>query len=94
MTPVRRGLFNHYGTTAPTSGPHSSCLFGQGPHSLGRRTRLYMTQIRPTLGHPSIQIEEGDPVTLYSNPQNQSQDDYPDGGLRAWLVVLGVRLLA
>jgi hypothetical protein len=60
------------------------------PHSLGLST-LHGKSAPP---YPSIQVEEGDPVTLYSNPQNQSQDDYPDGGLQAWLVVLGVRLLA
>jgi hypothetical protein len=41
--------------------------------------------------HPDIQIEEVDPVTFDSDPRNQTEDDYPDGGLRAWLVVLGVR---
>ena len=41
---------------------------------------------------PGIQIEERDSVAFYSEPRNQSQDDYPDGGLRSWLVVLGVRL--
>jgi hypothetical protein len=59
------------------------------PHSLGHST----LHDKPAPLHPSIQIEEGDPVTLYSNLRSQSQDDYPDGGLRAWLVVLGVRLL-
>ena len=43
---------------------------------------------------PGIQIEERDSVAFYPEPRNQSQDDYPDGGLRAWLVVLGVRLPA
>ncbi len=44
--------------------------------------------------YPGTQSEKGNPVAFDSAPRNQSQDDYPDGGLQAWLVVLGVRLPA
>ena len=60
------------------------------PHSLDHST-FHGTSDPP---HPDTQNEKGYSMTLDSEPQNQSQDDYPDGGLRAWLVVLGVRLPA
>src|SRR5258708_2216341 len=44
--------------------------------------------------HPGTQTEKCNSVTFGVEPRNQSQDDYPDGGLRAWLVVLGVRVPA
>lgn len=42
--------------------------------------------------HLGSQSEKGDPVALDTAPRKYSQEDpgYPDGGLRAWLVVLGV----
>ena len=60
------------------------------PHSYDRSI-LHGNSASP---QPGIQIEERDSVAFYPEPGNQSQDDYPDGGLRAWLVVLGVRLPA
>jgi len=39
--------------------------------------------------HPGTRNEKGDVGTFDSELRNLSQDDYPDGGLRAWLVVLG-----
>ncbi|KAF8272784.1 MFS general substrate transporter [Lactarius quietus] len=51
-------------------------------HSLG-----HSTSTAPT--HVGTQSEKGDAVNFDSEPRNQAQDDYPDGGLRAWLVVLG-----
>ena len=42
------------------------------------------------LPHPGPQSEKRDSVTFGAEPRNHSHDDYPDGGLRAWLVVLGV----
>ena len=40
--------------------------------------------------HPGAQSEKCDSVTFDS--AKPSQEDCPDGGLQAWLVVLGVRL--
>jgi hypothetical protein len=57
------------------------------PHSLDDST--LHGKSAPT--YPEIQTKEGDPVTIDSEPRNQTEDDYPDGGLHAWLVVLGVR---
>ena len=42
--------------------------------------------------YPVVQNEKGNSVALKSAPQSHTQEDYPDGGLQAWLVVLGVRL--
>ena len=58
------------------------------PHPLDHST-LHDTSAPP---HPGTQSEKSDSAAFDSEPQNQSQDDYPDGGLQAWLVVLGVRL--
>ncbi|KAI9464986.1 MFS general substrate transporter [Lactarius psammicola] len=60
------------------------------PYSLDHST-LYGASVP---SHPGTRSEKGDSVGLDSAPRNQSQDDYPDGGLQAWLVVLGVRLPA
>lgn len=44
--------------------------------------------------YPSTQSEKGNPVVFNPAPQKNSREDSgcPDGGLQAWLVVLGVRL--
>jgi hypothetical protein len=42
--------------------------------------------------HLVVQNEEDNSAAFKSVPQNDTQEDYPDGGLQAWLVVLGVRL--
>ena len=42
--------------------------------------------------HPDAQREKGESAAFDSEPRNYSQDDYPDGGLQAWLTVLGVGL--
>ncbi|KAF8264993.1 MFS general substrate transporter [Lactarius quietus] len=55
------------------------------PHSLAHST-LHRTIAPP---HLATQSEKGDSVDFDFDPRNQFQDDYPDGGLRAWLVVLG-----
>src|SRR6266702_6295034 len=44
------------------------------------------------LSHPGAQSEKGSTVSFDSAPRKHSQGDCPDGGLQAWLVVLGVRL--
>ena len=44
--------------------------------------------------HPVVQNEKDNSAASESAPKNQSQEDYPDGGPQAWLVVLGVRLSA
>ena len=46
----------------------------------------------PFKSHPGVQNKKGDSAIFDSLPRKQSQDDCPDGGLQAWLVVLGVRL--
>jgi hypothetical protein len=43
-------------------------------------------------GHPVMKSEKGDSAA--SDLALHSLEDCPDGGLRAWLVVLGVRLSA
>ena len=40
--------------------------------------------------HQDAQSEKGDSVAFELSPRNHPQDDYPDGGLHAWLMVLGV----
>jgi hypothetical protein len=42
--------------------------------------------------HPDAQSEKGDSAAFDSDLRDYSQDDYPDGGLQAWLTVLGVSL--
>ena len=42
--------------------------------------------------HPDAQSEKGDSAAFDSAPRTHPQDDYPDGGLHAWLMVLGVSL--
>ena len=44
--------------------------------------------------YPNTQSEKGSPVVFDQAPQKSSQEDSgcPDGGLQAWLVVLGVCL--
>ena len=43
--------------------------------------------------YPDKQSEKGDSAAFDSEPRNDSQEeDYPDGGLQAWLTVLGVSL--
>ena len=42
--------------------------------------------------HPRAQSENGHSATFDSEPRKRSQEECPDGGLRAWLVVLGVCL--
>ena len=47
--------------------------------------------------HPVAQNEKVNSAASESAPKNHSQEDYPeedypDGGLQAWLVVLGVRV--
>jgi hypothetical protein len=55
-------------------------------HSLGHST-LHGKYV---LLHPGIKGKEGDSVAFDSKPPNHSQDDYPDGGLHGYcLVVLG-----
>ena len=58
------------------------------PDSLGHST-LKGASVPP---HPGPQSEKGDSVTFDSEPRNRSQDDYPYGGLQAWLVILGAHL--
>ncbi|KAI9459460.1 hypothetical protein BJY52DRAFT_1223082 [Lactarius psammicola] len=43
---------------------------------------------------PGAQSEKGNLVASDPAPQKHSQDDYPDGGLQAWLVVLGASCAA
>jgi hypothetical protein len=42
--------------------------------------------------HPDVQNKKDHLAALKSVPWEHSQEDCPDGGLQAWLVVLGVRL--
>jgi hypothetical protein len=42
--------------------------------------------------HPGEQNKKDHLASLKSAPREHSQEDCPDGGLQAWLVVLGVRL--
>lgn len=39
----------------------------------------------------SISLDHKDIVTEVEDPRIVDFDDYPDGGLRAWSIVLGVR---
>lgn len=41
---------------------------------------------------PTVQSEKGGSVAFDSAPPEHLQDDCPDGGLQAWLMVLGVRI--
>jgi hypothetical protein len=47
----------------------------------------------PVSSHTRAQSQKGDSAAFDFEPRN-SQEDCPDGGLQAWLVVLGVRLSA
>ena len=43
--------------------------------------------------YPSVQNKQDHQAALKSASREDSKEDCPDGGLKAWLVVLGVRLL-
>lgn len=46
----------------------------------------------PIKPHPGLQNKKDHIAALKPTPLEHSQEDCPDGGLQAWLVVLGVRL--
>ena len=46
----------------------------------------------PFKSHPGVQNKKGDSAAFDPVPRKHTQEDCPDGGLQAWLVLLGVRL--
>ena len=55
---------------------------------------MYPLDPRPCASHPVMQNAKDSSVASELALRKYSQEDYPDGGLQAWLVVLGVRLSA
>jgi hypothetical protein len=68
-----------------------------GPYSINRPTVLYHLSVTsvPRKGESNSKGDASPWASFVASKETVDkvplQDDFPDGGLRAWLVVLGVR---